>query len=256
MSDLTPQKRYQWKGSKRMCPERIMGMEHFEHRLLLWLMNNMSEENIAELRHRLFDDMDVQDADDPAETTALHQDMLTCFDQVVEEAKEASDSLSEDVLWDWSMTMSAGECHAYFLKLLDRYYEVWKEKYAIHGISNRPSKMVFSEMYGCDKNKHYRLCRDVGTEKRYLYIDNVRAICFVCRMTYFQAVEFLWSACMPFNKSSERDQTLAHCLVKRIYDPEQVDAILEKNECSKLFAPFDEAREKREKWEMKKGETE
>ena len=218
----------------------ILALEHFEHRLLIWLMRQMDEAKIKELREKLIahkDDREQSDSDAPS----YHEYLLSCFDQILEEAQENADPLLDGAFLDWSGSIPADESHQHFIHLFNTHYKKWsKDIYTqVPGVTVSKSH-DFAPLFGCDKNKFYRMLKEIGHEnKRHIYSDNVRAICFVCHMTYLEAVEFLWAAQMPFSKTSDRDMVLADCLVKKIYTPAEVDSILKKNNQDKLFEPFD-----------------
>jgi len=193
-----------------------MTSDHFDHRLLLILATQLKEADVVSIREMLAD----------------NRELLTRFEDVMQEAESVSpeDLLLDDAFSDW--TLPDDDVKAYFVTLLEqRYYPRWKQR--ARSLHLNWTKQAFGLEFGCDHNKRSRILSDGG--QGWQYHDNVRMICFVCRMTYLEAVEFLWSACQPFDRTSERDYLLAYCLCNEIYDPVKIDTILKDNKQKTLF---------------------
>lgn len=207
-----------------MTNTAMMTTDHFDHRLLLLLAKQLKEEDVLSIR----------------DTLAHNYELLARFEDVIQEARDLSDEdiLCDDALSDWSLPDDDDSVKNCFIALLEQHYLRWKQR-ARH--TKQPwSREAFGMEFGCDHNKRNRITRDGGQGPQ--YHDNVRMICFVCHMSYLEAVEFLWSACQPFDRTSERDYLLADCLCKKIYEPTEVDKILVDNKQHPLF---DALREKK-----------
>lgn len=208
-----------------MTSTAMMTTDHFDHRLLLLLAKQLKEEDIVSIRELL----------------AHSRELLARFEDVLQEAEDVSpeDVMLDDAFSDW--TLPDDDVKSCFISLLEqRYYPRWKQ--LARDEKKSWTRETFGLEFGCDHNKRNRILRDGGQGPQ--YYDNVRMICFVCRMTYLEAVEFLWSACQPFDRTSERDYLLACCLCDKIYDPAKIDKILTDGKQRPLF---DLSREKKQK---------
>ena len=87
-------------------------------------------------------------------------------------------------------------------------------------------------------NKWYRMKKDHGFGKQYR--EDMRRLCFLFKLSYTEAIEFLWSAGQPLDSASARDYVIAQCLVKQEYEQEKIDERLKQIGKQPLFWPNQE----------------
>lgn len=118
-----------------------------------------------------------------------------------------------------------------FKEKLYQYIEAYKQERKKAG-----EKVTLTEIYtgaGFDHNSWYRMLDSFGRGRQ--YHDKLRCICFVLKMKYLAANEFLLFAGQPFDLGSMRDYCISCCLEEGLYSPYKVNKYLESKKQQPLF---------------------
>lgn len=184
-----------------------------DHQILLELISKLPQETLEGWKCLLLSNMD-------------------CYMRLVELMQAVSNMDDGDTTFaadSWRTYLKAGG-GSRFSVLAERYiqrYQEWSKSVAKKGSIMELATAVSNH------SKWHRMLQDRGRGNQYR--EDMRRFCFLCRLSYLEALEFLWSAGQPFDNEDRRDYILAICLAKKIYNEEDVDQQLHLHKLRPLF---------------------